>query len=125
MLYSIYIAITGDDVAKTISNQPIAEGTAENSMVFFLPMIFTVNAEIMQPGTAPRVSKDVTQEISCKFKRTGYPASSPFINKGMDGDAHPIFKPTDNEPRFPKIKGFEELSFNISQILFFYLHRRG
>ena len=78
-------------------------------MVFFLPIIFTINAEITLPTAAPILSKAVTQEASFKFKRTGYSASPPCNNKGKDGDAQPTKKATDSIPKFPiKIIGFKQ-----------------
>jgi len=81
---------------------------AANNMIFFLPMIFIINADIMEPTIELRVSKDTIQEASFKFKRRIAP--SPFIKKGKDSDAQPKNKPTaDSIPRFLiKIMDFEE-----------------
>lgn len=93
--------ITHDDVAKAIINQLIIEGTADNNIVFFLPIMFTINVQLIQPAIEPSISKDATQDASSEVKRTGYVSSFPSISIGKDGDAQPKYWPTVSIPRLP------------------------
>jgi len=97
----IIIIITHDDVAKAIINQLIIEGTAANNIAFFLPIIFTINAQLIKPVIEPNISRDATQDASSEVKRTGYVSSFPCNSIGKDGDAQPKYWPTVSMPRFP------------------------
>jgi len=92
--------LTHFDDAKAISNQLITAGIAVNNIVYFLPIIFTINAQTMGPNIAPNANTVTTQETSSEVKCTGYSVLLPYISLGRDGDAQPINWPTDNILRF-------------------------
>lgn len=85
--------------ANAIKSHPIIDGRAEKSMVIFLPYLFTINDEIIDPPEAPMLNNEATQEASFEVNFTG---ESSWANSGNDGEAHPKNRPTDIIPKFPK-----------------------
>ena len=91
--------LTQGVTAKAIKTHPIIEGTAEKSIVTFLPYLLTINDEIIEPIDAPMLNKEDTQEASSEFNFTG---ESLCNSNGIDGEDHPKKSPVDNIPKFPE-----------------------